>query len=168
MNMKAKKAAVAALSAAVMSAALVLQVYANSSWVWLTDIRPYWLLPAVAIITLFAESFSVIRFGGIRSKTKAAITVTVANLISFAAPYAFIAIFDEGFGVGYYLEHTPFYTVGFVFLLMTLACEFLVVYNVLKKDAADKKSLMRAIIMSNIATTVFVGTLERMLCYGRW
>lgn len=147
---------------------LTADVYANSSWVWLSTARPYWLLPAAALVTLIAESYSVIKIAGVEKKTKAAAAVCIANLISFAAPYLALILFDEGFGMKYYLEHTQFYTVGFVFLLMTVACETPVVYNLLKKDVPDKRKLLKTVVVSNIATTVFCAALERIFCYGKW
>ena len=48
---------------------LMLNVYANSSWVWISETRPYDILPFVIVITLVIE-ISFIYFIGIIIKNK--------------------------------------------------------------------------------------------------
>ena len=49
---------------------------------------------------------------------------------------------------------------------MTVLLEFPVVYNTLKKEAKNKKTLVVSIICSNILTTLFTYVIERIFCRG--
>lgn len=67
--------------------------YANSSWRWISDTRPYDVLPFVIIVTLAAETISIIKFSHIENKAKTFVVVLIGNILSFAAPYALTALF---------------------------------------------------------------------------
>lgn len=67
-----------------------------------------------------------------------------------------------------YLEHQPFYTVGFLFCLITILIELPIVYCCLKKNAGSRKWFVITILVSNVVTTVLVAIVERIFCVGQW
>ena len=152
--------------------------YANSSWMWISETRPYDLLPFVIAGTLLIEILAVRFVAGINNLKKIIPVTVISNLVSFAAPYLllFITVQSENstisdgipYTVGYELETLPIYTVGLAFLFMTLACELPITYNVLKKETEHRKRLALVIIGSNLLTTVLTAVVERVLCYGNW
>lgn len=116
-------------------------VSANSSWVWISQTRPYDVLPWVALVT---------------------------NLLSFAAPYVLYS-FDPVFvWSGRDWRGVHLYTVGAIYLLMTIVVEMPVVYGCLKKSAKDRKYLIGVIVGSNVVTTLITAAAERILCWGKW
>lgn len=153
--------------------------FANSSWVWISETRPDDLLPFVIAGTLIIEILAVRCVAGIKKLRKIIPVTVIANLVSFAMPYFLVAVtvqmenetVPDGeilYTVEEVLEKWPTYTVGLSFLIMTLACEMPIVYNVLKKETENYKKLAWVIIGSNILTTVLTAIVERTLCYGRW
>ena len=148
---------------------------ANSSWRWLTKTRPWDILPFVVAVTLLLEILAVWTGLGQKRFFKVAGTVTAANLLSFAAPYAYewvMTLFDKAHGMSYsfleHLDHWPVYTVGVVYLLMTLAVEVPVVYRLLHADAKSEKRLLLTIVLANAATTAFAAFMEHMATRGTW
>ena len=153
--------------------------FANSSWVWISETRPDDLLPFVIAGTLIIEILAVRCVAGIKKLRKIIPVTVIANLVSFAAPYFLVAVTvqmdnetvpngETLYTVADTLEKWPTYTVGLSFLIMTLACEMPIVYNILKKDTEQRKKLFLVIIGSNLLTTVLTAVVERTLCYGRW
>ncbi|MCH5263601.1 MAG: hypothetical protein J1F42_11855 [Lachnospiraceae bacterium] len=152
--------------------------FANSSWMWISETRPDDLLPFVIAGTLLIEILAVRFVAGINNFKKIIPVTVISNLVSFVAPYLlmFITVQTENSTVSNgtlftfkdALEKWPFYTVGLAFLIMTLACEMPIVYNVLKKETKHRKKLASVIIGSNLLTTVLTAIVERTLCYGRW
>ena len=65
-------------------------VWANSSWVWLTDRQPYQLLPAAAALTVLIETVMIKTCLGIQKTGKVLAVVLAGNLISFLIPYLFV------------------------------------------------------------------------------
>lgn len=151
---------------------LVLSVaaWADSSWLWISKTRPYDVLPWVAILTIAIESISINIIPKILKSFKVFCVVTLANLLSFAAPYLlnFLMYKNYCFEFDKYLEHWPAYTVGGIYGFVTVAIELPVVYSVLKNDTDSKKKLLWVIICANIVTTVLVALAERIFCQGRW
>ena len=147
-------------------------VSANSSWVWISETRPYDILPFVVIGTLLIETVSVNLVSRIGNWYKTFFVVFVGNIISFAVPYIGYSnttpYADAGYTLSEIINRGPYYTVGAAFLLLTLIIELPVVYFLLKKDADNKKKLALCIVLANIVTTVLVAVVERTLCYGRW
>ena len=143
---------------------------ANSSWVWISETRPYDVLLWVAIGTLLIETISIILFAKINSGFKVFTFVTIANLISFAAPYVCSLVSYTQLGMSFlkYLNHWPSYTVGVSFCLVTLLIEFPIVYLALRRKEISNKRLVITIVVSNILTTILVAIVERTLCQGRW
>ena len=148
---------------------LMLNVYANSSWVWISETRPYDILPFVIVITLVIEISFIYFIGKVKIVAKTIIFTLLANILSFIAPYLFLFIFpSQLYSFEETLEHSPFYIVGLVYLIMTLAVELPTVYFALKKSTPDMKKLLYSIIGSNILTTVITAIIERIICAGSW
>lgn len=142
--------------------------YANSSWHWISEKRPYDVLPFVIVLTLIIETLSIIFAAGVKqNKLKAFIVVLIGNILSFAAPYI-SATTDVIYTFRQMLEHLPFYTVSFWYLAITLIIEIPVVYNCLKNNAKSKKLLLLTIICTNIITTLMTYAAEHLFCYGEW
>ncbi len=148
---------------------LSLTAAANSSWHWISKMRPYDLMPLAAAVTLALETVLINRFARLQNTKKVFSFVLFANVLSFAAPY----LFEHATSGGIYtfdrlLDAAPIYTVGIVYLVMTLIVEVPVVYAALRKDAQKKTVLLWTIIGSNVLTTAAVLFMERTLCYGQW
>ena len=144
---------------------------ANSSWVWISETRPYDILPFVIIGTLLIETVAVNLMGKVGNWYKTFFAVLVGNIISFVVPYIGYSnsLYGQmGYTLSQIIDRGPYYTVGAAFLLLTLIIELPVVYFLLKKDADNKKKLALCIVLANIVTTVLVAVVERTLCYGRW
>lgn len=142
--------------------------YANSSWYWVSETRPYDVLPVVIALTLIIETVSVVAFAGAKNhKLKVFIVVLIGNLLSFGAPYL-LAATDILYTFNQMLEHTPLYNVGIAYLVVTLVIEMPIVYNTLKKDVKSRKKLLFTILFSNVITTLITYIAERIFCYGKW
>ena len=144
---------------------------ANSSWVWISETRPYDILPFVIIGTLLIETVAVNLVNKVGNWYKTFFAVLVGNIISFIAPYIGYSnsLYGQmGYTLSQIIDRGPYYTVGTAFLLLTLIVELPIVYFLLKKDADNKKKLALCIVLANIVTTVLVALVERTLCYGRW
>ncbi|MDD2480685.1 MAG: hypothetical protein PHC44_08665 [Lutispora sp.] len=146
-------------------------VYANSSWHWVT-ISPLTVLPFAVIFTLLIETILVVKLGKVSNNKKTFAIVSLANLLSFLAPYlerayrfiptsggySILAAFDKG----------PYYMILGGYLFLTITVELPIVYFLLRKESLNKKRLIVAILSSNILTTLLVAICERMICMGRW
>lgn len=144
---------------------------ANSSWRWLSETRPYDVLPFVAVITIAIETAALWYVLEKKHLVKIAVVVVIANLLSFAAPYLFL--YDETLRMPLkpfpeLMEHGHYFTVGAVFLLMTLLVELPVVFFTLRKHAGKKWRLLMTILAANTVTTLITAAAERIFCYGRW
>lgn len=150
---------------------LPVTVYANSSWVWLTDARPYHLLPLAILLTLVIEIGALWNIARVENRWRSVCVVGLANLLSFCAPYLWELgnAGDMNYSATMALDRMPIYTVGLFYLLLTLIVEVPVVIELLAQDAkAGKKILRRVAIGSNLLTTLLVFGVERVLCYGQW
>ena len=142
--------------------------FADSSWIWLTDYRPFDILPPVALATVVIEVFSVWLIPHTGKLIKTAVVVILANAASFLLPYALLLgdpvypRFDDVLNAG------PNYIVGFGFVVLTLLIEIPVIYNLLKKHVDSKKKLLWVVVGSNIVTTAMVAVIERMVTDGYW
>ena len=154
------------------TSAFTLLASANSSWVWISETRPYDILPFVIIGTLLIETVAVNLVSKVGNWYKTFFAVLEGNIISFVVPYIGYSnttpYADAGYTLSEIINHGPYYTVGTAFLLLTLIIELPVVYFLLKKDADNKKKLALCIVLANVVTTVLVAVVERTLCYGRW
>ena len=142
--------------------------FADSSWRWLTDYRPFDILPPVALATVVIEVLSVWLIPHTGKLIKTAVVVILANAASFLLPYALLLgdpvypRFDDVLNAG------PNYIVGFGFVVLTLLIEIPVIYNLLKKHVDSKKKLLWVVVGSNIVTTAMVAVIERMVTDGYW
>lgn len=143
-------------------------VSANSSWVWISETSPTDILPFAVAVTLIIECVAIRFIAEVKSMVRVLVAVILANLLSFAAPYFHTWLSGSGLTIAEIVEKVPFYTVGFIFLFMTLVCELPIVYNLLKKQTDNRKKLAITIVVVNIVTTVLTAVAERTLCYGKW
>lgn len=145
--------------------------FANSSWHWVTT-SPMTVFPFAIILTLMIETFAVVKYGKVSNTKKSVIVIGLANLLSFLAPYLERAYrfmpTSGGFSIFAAFEKGPYYMVLSGFLLLTVVIEVPLVYFLLKDHTTSKKSLFVFVLLSNIATTVIVAGLERLICIGRW
>ena len=143
-------------------------VFADSSWCWLTDTRPFDILPPVALATIVIEVLAIWLIPNTGKFMKTAVAVILANAASFLLPYSVLVFnqvypkFEDALNAG------PNYIVGFGFVMLTLLIEIPIVYNLLKKHVDSKKKLLWSIIGSNIVTTAMVAVIERMVTNGYW
>ena len=162
-----------ALTALILSFGFSFMASANSSWVWITETRPYDVLPFVVIGTLFIETLTIDRIAKIGKWTKTFFAVLLGNILSFLAPYFMYANFttpysDAGFSLRAILNRGPYYTVGSAFLILTVIIELPFIYLFLRRDTENKKKLAFVIVAVNVVTTALVALTERLLCQGQW
>lgn len=145
--------------------------YANSSWHWVTT-SPMTVLPFAVVFTLLIETASVVKFGKVSDTIKVLKVVSLANVMSFIAPYLERAYRFRrvlgGFSLSAAFDKGPYYIILSGYLLLTIVVELPIVYYLLSKETVNKKQLAGAIVLSNVITTLLVAVLERMICIGRW
>ena len=66
------------------------------------------------------------------------------------------------------LNSRPSYIVSAMFLIITLAAELPIVYEILKQYVEKKKVLLWTVIISNAITTAMVAIVERIITEGSW
>ena len=143
--------------------------YANSSWYWFSETRPFDILPWVALVTIVVEWIMLWKIPDIKRWGKVLCAVAVANIASFLMPYLLIYIqssTQESFKE--LLDTSPSYIVGIVFLIITCAVEIPIVNKVLKNDTQNGKRLFTVSIIANIITSLFAAILERLVTEGGW
>lgn len=145
-----------------------LTVSANSSWQWISETRPYDVLPVVVILTLLIEILSICFIPNVKALPKVVFFVILANILSFAAPYLFLYLTSSLYTFEQALERMPYYTVGIVYLIVTLIVEIPTVFLGLKKSANNSKKLLLTAIGANVVTTVLTAVVERIFCRGSW
>ena len=138
---------------------------ANSSWIWLSEARPYDVLPFVAVITIAIETAALWYVLGKKHLVKIAVVVVIANLLSFAAPYLFW--YDESIRMPLkpfpeLMEYGHYFTVGTIFLIMTLVLEIPVVFLTLRKYAKGKWRFLLTVAGVNVVTTIITAAAERI------
>lgn len=146
-----------------------LTAFANSSWVWISETRPYDVLPFVALATLIIETAALNGFLKIGNWHRVFTGVLIGNLISFAVPYigySNTTPYADYLSLPEILNRGPFYTVGTAFLIMTLAVELPFMYFWLKKDVKNKRLLVLVTVLANVVTTAMVAVVERLFCEG--
>lgn len=161
----------AAICASIIIVSLASTTYANSSWHWVTT-SPMNVLPFAVIFTLFIETISVVKLGKVANTKKAFLVVSLANLMSFLAPYLERAYRFRrvvgGFSLSAAFDKGPYYMVLGGYLFLTIIVELPIVHYLLGKEATNKKRFIGAVVASNIVTTLLVAVLERFICIGRW
>ena len=146
-----------------------LNAFADSSWVWISEKRPFDILPWVALGTILIEWLSIWLIPKTGHALKVLGIVIIANAASFLLPYAFLKADLSWYGTfEHILDSGPHYIVSGVFLLMTIIIEMPIVYNALKKQVQDRRKLKVVIIVSNIITTAGVAIVERLITEGHW
>lgn len=152
-------------------AMVAMPVFANSSWRWLSDTRPYDLLPIAVVMTLVIEILAINYIPRVNNLKTTGLWVILGNLISFGATY-FIPWIAPGAIYTYeeMLEHTPFYNIGILSVLLTLFAELPLVYCMLRRKADPELQniLPLTIVIVNILTTTLVYFMERALVPGQW
>lgn len=142
--------------------------HADSSWCWLTDNRPFDILPPVALATVVIEVLAIWLIPHTGKSIKTAVAVILANAASFLLPYA-ICLNDPVYhDFDQVLDAGPNYIVGIGFLMLTFMIEIPIVYNLLKKHVESRRKLLWTIVGSNIITTVMVAIVERVVTDGYW
>ncbi len=141
---------------------------ANSSWHWLTDARPIYILPIACVATIAIETIMILKCAKIKNSPKVLTCVLLANLLSFAVPYILMFCFGTPYDFKGMIENTPSYTICASYLVMTLLAEIPVVYFMLKNDTDNKLKLVCIIILCNAITTLLVTIMERSVCVGSW
>lgn len=130
------------------------------------------VLPFAIIFTLLIETVSVVKFGKVANSKKAFLTVGLANLLSFIAPYLERAYrfmpTSGGFSISAAFNKGPYYMILFGYLVLTVIVELPVAYLMLRKESLIKKHLIMSILLSNIVTTLLIAVCERIICAGIW
>lgn len=149
--------------------ALTLQtsaVFADSSWIWISEKRPYDVLPIVVVLTLAIEILAIYWAARIDKFRRVFLSVTAANLASFLLP--FIITLASSAPVHPYPDslNDYHYIVGAGYLILTVLVEFPIVYCILRKHTGRTKILAAAIIAVNVVTTVMVYMIEQKFCQG--
>ena len=129
----------AAILAVLFSSALSTTVFADSSWVWISETRPHDVLPWAAIATLAIETWMLCHFCRIEKTFKVFCVVVLGNLLSFSAPYVMAALDEVHTDFLFSLEHWPYYITGTASLLVTVAVELPVEYGLLKKNVPEQR-----------------------------
>lgn len=155
------------------SSTLCIHASANSSWRWVSETRPYDILPFIIALTLIAETLAYVFIAKIKRPVKVLAVVTIANHLSFLAPYI-IGYFgytgEMTYTFDFALEHLPYYTIGIDYFLTTILVEFPVIWFSLKNDVHDSKTVrfILTIIGANAVTTLICAAAERAIAYGVW
>lgn len=148
------------------------EAYADSSWLWLSQKRPYELMPIAIVMTILVEVVMIVIFLKISDLKKVILAVTVGNALSFIIPYAVnyaMLRADMGYkSIERAFSTGPYYMVGMGYLFLTIIIELPVVYIGLKEEINDKKRSILVICIANVITTILVFCIERITCYGQW
>lgn len=155
------------------SSALCIHASANSSWRWVSETRPYDILPFIIALTLIAETLAYVFIAKIKRPVKVFAVVAIANHLSFLAPYILGYIGYTGgltYTFDFALEHLPYYTIGIEYFLTTILVEFPVIWFSLKNDVLENKIVrfVLTIVGVNAATTLICAAAERAVAYGVW
>lgn len=151
---------------------LSLNVFADSSWHWITDIHPRVIFPIAVIATLLCEFFGVTLICKIKKWWKVFLIIIVANLASFLFPCLFFVIFspygDFASSIKAFDSNYPSYIIEPFYLFLTLIIEVPIVYFTLKNECTNRKKLLITVIAVNIFTTAMIAIIERIFCVGSW
>lgn len=159
----------AVFCAAILICMLPMTASANSSWIWISETRPYDVLPFVAVITIAIEAAAIWFVLGKKHLVKIAVVVAIANLLSFAAPYLIDYLDEMRFcSMKELMDKFPSYTVRAAYLWVTLLVELPLVFMMLHKHANNKRRFLLFSVGANVATTIITAAAERIFCYGQW
>lgn len=145
----------------------IISANADSSWIWVSETRPYDLLPFVILGTLLVETVGIALVSRVKRTIRVFYSVFFGNFISFGLTNLLL-LSDKIYTFTKSLTSLPIYIASISFVILTLVIEAPVEFLLLKRDAANKKILLFAIILFNFITTVAVAIVERTLCHGYW
>lgn len=155
--------------AAILICMLPMTASANSSWIWISETRPYDVMPFVAVITIAIETAAIWFVLGKKHLVKIALVVAIANLLSFAAPYLIDYLGEMRiWSMKELMDKFPSYTVRAAYLWVTLLVELPLVFMMLHKHASNKRRFLLFSVGANVATTIITAAAERIFCYGQW
>ncbi|MBR2675071.1 MAG: hypothetical protein IKE52_06455 [Mogibacterium sp.] len=144
-------------------------VYANSSWYWISELRPFDILPWVVLGTILVEWLIIYLVPKTGQCAKVLGLVIIANTASFLLPYLFLKMSNSWYGTfERILDSGPHYIVSGVYLVLTIVIEFPIMYEGLKKNVEDTKLLNKTILVANIITSIGVAVVERLITEGSW
>lgn len=149
--------------------------YANSSWIWLTDNRPWDILPWVAAATILIEALAIWWIPKTGHFVRVLITTSVANLASFLIPILVWYNNDKAIYGSFqgFLDKWPYFVdfseASFLgFLGFTLLIEVPLVAFSLFFITEKRKTLVLTVIGANVVTTAMVAVIERLYADGLW
>ena len=145
-------------------------VYADSSWVWLTDMRPIYILPVAAVLTIAIETVVIWGICKPGSIWKVMWVALIANACSFLLPYVVLYCESKAeiYSFSEMLDLGPNWIVGWLFLALTILFEMPIAYVLLKNQVESVKKLLITIVGVNVITTAMVAVIERMVTNGYW
>lgn len=149
----------------------ILVVHANSSWHWISEIRPYDILPWAILGTILIEWIILWKYLKLNDKKfKVLILIVIANFSSFLFPYLFDWFWQYPMysSLEQLFNHGPYYIIGLSYLILTCLVEFPIIYLALRKNVSNKKKLICTIILINVLTTILIAILERIITQGSW
>ena len=137
------------------------------SWTWLSDVRPYHLLPLTVAVASTVESLSLIYVAKVTYKSKTVFFTILCNIISFAAPYVAIHLFDDE-GLASIETSNPYGILRIAYVGAILFFEWIAIFIALGDYVESEKRLLWTIFGSNAVTTVLVIIIENILAPGRF
>jgi hypothetical protein len=144
-----------------------LPALAYSSWSWFTTMKPIYILPVAVVAASIIEIFIIAKYNDIKRIRIVVAVVSLANILSFAAPYLIGALVDgAGFTFGEMIDEGPSYMINAFYCILTLLVEMPAVYFLLRRFVANRKKLILTILIANAVTTALIAICERLLCVG--
>lgn len=146
-----------------------MRVYANSSWHWISETRPFDILPWVALGTILIEWLMIWKIPKLDKGLKVLGVVIASNLASFLLPYMIMWFESSWYGsFQYILNSGPHYIVGIIFLILTCSVEIPLIYLFFQKKTENPTLLIKVILLANVITTIGVAIVEHVLTKGAW
>ncbi len=140
-------------------------VISASSWTWMSDVRPYHVLPLTIIVASAVESLSLIFIAKVSRKAKAIFFTTLFNMISFATPYVAMLLFADD-GLAGLETNNPYGLLRIAYVGLILFFEWIALFIALGDYVKSEKRLILTIFGSNAVTTVLVIIIENILAPG--
>jgi hypothetical protein len=158
--------------AAVMLLLFPVSAFADSSWAWLTDARPIYILPFAVVFTVTIEVFIISKYNHIKKIWIVLLVICLSNSLSFCAQYILAVVVDPNDNCGYTFQDTidnlPTYMVTAYYYILTIFVELPVVFLCLYRYVQNRTKLILTIIIANTITTALVAICERLICVGSW
>ena len=138
-----------------------------SSWAWMSDVRPYHLLPLDIGVASTIEILSLLYIAKVTYKSKAVFFTIFANMVSFAAPYVATFLFEDD-GLACLEKNSSYGLLRFAHVGMILIFEWIAVFIPLCDHVESEKRLIWTIFGSNAVSTALVILLESVLAPGQY